>query len=42
VTLANPDKGFTPIMLCGIVETFKSADVNLVAQLLNELLALFG
>jgi hypothetical protein len=42
VTLANPDKGFTPVMLCGIVETFKSADVNLVAQLLNELLALFG
>jgi hypothetical protein len=42
VTVANPDKGFTGVMLCGIVETFKYADMQLVAAMLNEVLDLFG
>jgi hypothetical protein len=42
VTVANPEKGFSEVMLCGIVEAFKGADMKLVAALLNEALALFG
>jgi hypothetical protein len=42
VTVANPDKGFNGLMLCGIVEAFKNADMNLVAAMLNEVLDLFG
>ncbi len=41
-TTSNPNQGFTGIMLCGIVESFKNADMNVVAKMLNEVLALFG
>jgi hypothetical protein len=42
VTVSNPDKGFSDVLLCGIVDAFNGADMNLVATLLNEVLALFG
>jgi hypothetical protein len=41
VTVANPDKGFSGVLLCGIVDAFNNADMNLVAMMLNEVLALF-
>jgi hypothetical protein len=42
VTTSNPEKGFTNEMLCGLVASFNNADMNLVAKLLNSVLALFG
>jgi hypothetical protein len=42
VTVTNPEKGFSEVLLCGIVDAFNNADLDLVAMMLNEVLALFG
>jgi hypothetical protein len=42
VTVANPEKGFNEVLLCGVVDAFNNADLDLVAMMLNEVLALFG